>query len=460
MESPGVGEAGAGLCSFLIEDITERKRAEADLRVAKEQAEAASHAKDRFLAVLSHELRTPLTPVMIAVGSLIESGPDPEILPDLEMIRRNIELEARLIDDLLDLSRIVRGRLRLDLEVVNLHQALRRAEEICREETFVAGLEVCLVLEARDHHVEADHARLMQIAWNLVRNAAKFTPAGGRLIVRTTNEPGPSGGDDDPRIVVEFADTGIGIAPDLLPRIFEAFEQGYDDMRRRSRGLGLGLAICRSLAEAMGGRLTATSAGPGLGSTFRLEMATVAAPAAAPAMPPLPRSEPAAGLTPRHRPRARQRILLVEDNADTLRFLATVLGRRGYEVVTAETLAAARAALDRAERPFDLLLSDIELPDGSGLELVRGLRDRGDIPAIAMSGFGAEEDQQLSRSAGFLDHLIKPIDTTRLELAMQRATATAAPSGHADPRRAGDPTGPNGHDFEPGTSRATAAGPI
>ena len=139
MDSPGTG---GDLCSFLIEDITERKRTEEDLRVAKELAEAASRAKDRFLAVLSHELRTPLTPVMIAVSSLIESGPDPAILPELEMIRRNIELESRLIDDLLDLSRIARGRLRLDLEAVDMHQALRRAVEICRDETFVAGLEV------------------------------------------------------------------------------------------------------------------------------------------------------------------------------------------------------------------------------------------------------------------------------------------------------------------------------
>ncbi|MHB1560097.1 MAG: sensor histidine kinase, partial [Isosphaeraceae bacterium] len=267
----------AGLFSFLIEDVTERKRAEVELRVAKEQAEAASRAKDRFLAVLSHELRTPLTPVMIAVSSLIESNAAPSILPELEMIRRNIELESRLIDDLLDLSRIARGRLRLDIEVVDMHQALRRAAEICRDETFVAGLDVCLVLEAREYHVSADHARIMQIAWNLVRNAAKFTPAGGRLIVHTANESGPTPGVVN--LVVEFADTGIGIAPELLPRIFEAFEQGYNDLRRRSRGLGLGLAICRSLAEAMGGRLTATSPGPGLGSTFRLEIATVPAPA-------------------------------------------------------------------------------------------------------------------------------------------------------------------------------------
>lgn len=461
MDPPGDGE---GLCSFLIEDITERKRAEAELRIAKEQAEAASRAKDRFLAVLSHELRTPLTPVVIAVSSLIESNPDPSILPELEMIRRNIELESRLIDDLLDLSRIARGRLRLDFEVVDLHQALRRAAEICREETFVAGLDVCLVLEAREYHVYADHARIMQIAWNLVRNAAKFTRAGGRLIVRTSNEPGPEPG--DAVLVVEFADTGIGIAPELLPRIFEAFEQGYDDLRGRSRGLGLGLAICRSLAEAMDGRLTATSPGPGLGSTFRLEIATVAAPSAAtvpvPAATPASvaasgrsRDESAHSQASRSCPRSGLRILLVEDNEDTLRFLATVLRRRGHEVVTAGTLAEARAALGSPGRTFDLLLSDIELPDGTGLELIRGLRDRGGIPGIAMSGFGAEEDQQLSRSAGFLERLIKPIDPARLEAAIQRA-ASVSQSGRSDAVVTGDSSGPDGRDAGPSSVPASA----
>src|SRR5262249_36447236 len=164
MGTPGSVPA---LCSFIVEDISDRKRAEADLREAKELAEAACQAKDRFLAVLSHELRTPLTPVLFAVSSLLESKRNEALLPTLEMIHRNIELEARLIDDLLDLSRLSRGQLRLDLEVVDVHEAVRQAIEICRDETLIAGLNVGIELDAVHHHVTADHARLMQVAWNL-----------------------------------------------------------------------------------------------------------------------------------------------------------------------------------------------------------------------------------------------------------------------------------------------------
>jgi PAS domain S-box-containing protein len=422
MDTPG---SAGDLCSFIIEDITALKRTEEDLRVAKEVAEAASRAKDRFLAVLSHELRTPLTPTLIAVSSMIESKPDPALLPALEMIRRNIELEARLIDDLLDLSRIVRGRLRLDPEVVDVHQVIRRAVEICRDEVLVAGLVVLTELKARYHHVMADHARILQVTWNLIHNAVKFTPPDGRLTIRTINAPGPAepakppGESPPPHLIVEFEDTGIGIAPEVLVRIFDAFEQGHDDMRGRSRGLGLGLAISRSLAKVMGGRLTATSAGSGLGSTFRLELTTVPAPAVTTATGRGTTRLAAPPAAPRGSP---LRILLVEDNADTLKFLATVLRRRGHEVVTADCLAAARAVVDGPKARFDLLLSDVELPDGNGLELMRELAARKNWLGIAMSGFGTEEDLQLSRAAGFFDHLTKPIDLNQLDDAIHRAT--------------------------------------
>jgi PAS domain S-box-containing protein len=421
MGPPGAEPA---LCSFIVEDITDRKRTEEALRDAKELAEAACQAKDRFLAVLSHELRTPLTPVLMAVSSLLESKPSAALLPTLEMIHRNIELEARLINDLLDTSRLGRGRLRLDLETVDIHEAIKRAIEICRDETMVAGLHVVAELKAACHYVTADHARLMQIAWNLIHNAAKFTPPEGRLTIRTINPARPPGADGGPEsIVVEFEDTGIGIDPAMLPRIFETFEQGPDNPRGRSGGLGLGLAISRSLTEALGGRLTASSRGRGLGSTFRVELTTVPATAesahggSTAVTTRSPTAEPC---------RAGLRILVVEDNRDTLRYLATVLRSRGHDVVTADGFASARAAVAEAQTPFDLLLSDIELPDGDGLCLMRELRATSDLLGIALSGFGTEEDVRQSRAAGFSDHLTKPIDINRLEAAIRRATALAA----------------------------------
>jgi PAS domain S-box-containing protein len=443
MCTPGSDRA---LCSFIVEDITDRKRTEEDLRDAKELAEAACQAKDRFLAVLSHELRTPLTPVLIAVSSMLESNPGLALLPTLEMIHRNIELEARLIDDLLDLSRFSRGQLRLDLEIIDIHEAIQRAIEICRDDTLVAGLDVVTELDAPHHHVSADHARVMQIVWNLIRNAAKFTPPEGRLTIRTTNPPEPlNTGRGHPHcLVVEFEDTGIGIDPEVLPRIFEAFEQGHDDLRGRSGGLGLGLAISRSLAEALGGRLTASSRGRGLGSTFRVALSTVPA-ADIPAAAGSGTAAPTLPLAAVHR--SDLRILLVEDNKDTLRFLATVLRERGHDVVTADRVATARAAVDEAKVPFDLLLSDIELPDGDGLYLMRELSASADMLGIAVSGFGADEDLRLSREAGFFDHLTKPVDLNRLEAAIDRATSRAAGRG-------GEPANPS----EPHRSRAKGTG--
>jgi signal transduction histidine kinase/ActR/RegA family two-component response regulator len=423
--------SGRTLCSFIVEDITERKRSEEELRAAKEMAEAACQAKDRFLAVLSHELRTPLNPVLIGISSILESNSNQDLSPTLRMIQRNIELEARLIDDLLDLARVGRGQMRLDLEIVNIHEAILRSVEICRDVTLIAGLEVVTELDAPDHHVTADFARVMQVVWNLIRNAAKFTSRSGRLVIRTRNrsEPPHAAGSHADLVVVEFEDTGVGIDPAVLPRIFEPFEQCHDDLRGKSGGLGLGLAISYSLALALGGRLEASSRGRGYGSTFRLELATVPEPAVPAAL--------ASGSTPHPSPsnatnRADLRILLVEDNMDTLQYLASVLRQRGHDVVTADRVASARAAVDQATVPFDLLLSDIELPDGDGLYLMRELNTRRPMPGIAVSGFGAPEDLRLSREAGFLDHLTKPVDLNQLDAAIRRVTSDGGKPG--DPR--------------------------
>ncbi len=423
---------------LVFRDVTDRRRHEQERecllaaeQLARSEAESANRAKDRFLAVLSHELRTPLTPVLFAASSLLEEDRhslDPCVRSVLEMVQRNVELEARLIDDLLDVSRIARGGLVLDLKTVDVHQAIRDCVEICREETSAAGLNVLLDLTASDHHVKGDRARLFQVVWNLVRNAARFTAGAGTLWIRTSNtagtcgEQGPGssalGAGVSHRLIVEFADTGIGIDPAMHDRVFEPFYQGDADVRRRPAGLGLGLAISRSIAEAHGGRLALESSTPGQGSRFRVELDTVPADATTPSEPIRAPARPPGrpGLT----------ILLVEDNQETLRYLTLMLRKRNYNVVPAESLSAALAAA--AESQFDLLISDIELPDGSGLELIHGLGDGRKVPAIAMSGFGSEEDVQLSEGAGFAEHLTKPIDLNRLESAIRRVTSPVATS--------------------------------
>jgi signal transduction histidine kinase len=262
-------------------------------------AQQANQAKDRFLAVLSHELRTPLTPVLLSVGSLLdEEDVAPEIREHLEMIRRNIELETQLLNDLFDTARIQRGLFRLKFNRLNLHEVISRAREICFTTIFEAGLEVFEDFAAEDHHIQGDSTRLMQLFWNLIRNAARFAQPGSSLKIRTVNadcglaasacEPGTTNSDVSGRsagsepaarlLVVEFQDTGIGIAPELLERIFDPFVQAGEELPKRESGLGLGLAIGRQVAEAHGGRLTAFSPGPGQGATFRLELMTAPEP--------------------------------------------------------------------------------------------------------------------------------------------------------------------------------------
>jgi len=235
----------------------------------------ANRAKDRFLAALSHELRTPLTPVQLALFSLqTEEQLSPAGREALAMISRNLEVERQLIDDLLDVSRIVHGKLELRPEPVDVHGCVRAALGVCRSALAAKGLEVSLHLEAVNPTVGGDQARLQQVFWNLLHNAAKFTPEGGAVAVRSR---GLAGGG----VAVEVSDTGDGIAPELMAKLFNAFEQGGAEVGRRHGGLGLGLAICRGIIQAHGGRIGATSAGLGRGTTFTVEL-----PAGPPSQPP------------------------------------------------------------------------------------------------------------------------------------------------------------------------------
>lgn len=380
-------------------DVDDLKTAETRLRQAKEEAEAANRAKDQFLAALSHELRTPLTPIL-AIASVMEKDPD---LPDymrkqVESVRRNAELEARLIDDLLDLTRIAKGKLKIERQPVEISEALEDVIGICRAEIAAKGLRLESNGAGSGTFVEADPARIRQVFWNVLKNAVKFTPRGGRISLRAIQlAPG--------RIAVEVADSGVGIEPSELSRIFQPFQQAGE-----RGGLGLGLAISSTFVQAHGGTLTASSEGRGHGATFRIELPTLAQteqpPREAGSAPGV--SNPCEG----------RRLLLVEDHADTLSAARDLLSELGCEVVAArsveEALAAARA------QPFDLVVSDLGLPDGSGLDLMRELHRHYGLAGIALTGYGMEEDQRLSREAGFVEHLVKPITLERLEAAIDR----------------------------------------
>jgi PAS domain S-box-containing protein len=387
--------------SKIARDISIQKRIQKELEEAKNAADAANRAKDHFLSVLSHELRTPLTPVLGSLSYLErQPGLSDELRSELGMLRRNVQTEARLVDDLLDLTRISRGKMKLHLEVVDLHDSLRNSIGMMQGEIDGKDLELTTALRAKTHHVWGDAGRLQQVFLNILSNAAKFTPPGGAIAVRTSN--------DGERLMVEISDNGAGIAPDMLSRLFEAFEQSEDS--RKLGGLGLGLSICKSLMEMHGGELTAASGGVGKGATFRMELKTIPAQSA---------GGTPSGVVPALNSRCR--VLLVEDHLDTRRVMVRLLKSFGCTVTEASSVAEALAAANRDD--FDVLLSDIGLPDGSGTEIMNELKSRKTIKGIAVSGYGQDYDIQRSREAGFEMHLIKPINIQTLRDSIRRVTA-------------------------------------
>lgn len=384
--------------------ISERNRAQAAIEQQKEAVEAANRTKDNFLAMLSHELRTPLTPVIAALDALETETTESELAQcSLSMIRRNVELESQLIDDLLDLTRIAKDKLQLRFGSLDAQAIISNVVEICRAEAQDRRVNLHVNLRAGAHHVLADAAKFQQIVWNLMKNAIKFTGEDGDVIISTTN-PEPQ------TLVISVQDTGIGIEPEIMSRIFDPFEQGEHAFQRRYGGLGLGLAISKSLAQAHGGTLTARSDGRDRGSVFTLTMTTVSPPTRVVKLAtPVPETRPL-------------RILLVDDHLDTCSALERLLVRRGHLVAAAHNVRSAMEAAARS--PFDLLISDIALPDGSGTELMTYLRAISHIPGIAISGFGMNGDIEKSFEAGFAEHLVKPVKMEKLEAAIDRVMAT------------------------------------
>jgi PAS domain S-box-containing protein len=386
---------------LVFRDFSAHKEAEQALMKAKEDAEAANVAKDRFLAMVSHELRTPLTPVL-ATLSLWEMGGDlpQQLQGDLRMLRQSVELEARIIDDLLDLTRTQRGILTLKTEETDVYELLGSITELCQSEARGKNLDLGLRLDAKRRYVHTDAARLQQIFWNVLRNAIKFTEAGGKVTISATDSP-------EGEIVVTVTDTGIGMNSEMLSRLFVPFEQGEQTISRRYGGLGLGMAISSALAELMGGHLTAKSEGLGKGSTFTLTLPASERPTE-PHKPAI--TQPLTAPAPK-------RILLVEDHSVTAEVLQRILTGRGHRVTTASTASAALRLVESED--FDLLICDIGLPDASGLDVVRAARERAPgIAAIAVTGFGMEEDIAASKAAGFDAHLTKPINIQTLETAI------------------------------------------
>jgi PAS domain S-box-containing protein len=402
----------------VTEDITGSKRTEKELERARDEALAASRAKDDFLAALSHELRTPLNPVLLLASEAAEdSSLPPGARADFATIRKNVELEARLIDDLLDLTRITRGKLPLDMQSHDVHTILRDALATVQGELDRKSIRPKLNFAASNSLVLGDAVRLQQIFWNVLKNAVKFTPEGGNVsvVTRVSTDTGD--------FTVEISDSGIGMLPSELERIFDAFSQGDHaggGGSHRFGGVGLGLAISRMLVELHHGSIRASSAGRGCGAKFTIELPLVHMDSRSPL--PSPFSGPATLLEtpsdPELTPTLKGRILLIEDHAPTRLTLQQLLLRRNFEVVAAGSVSEARDLMTREQ--VDFVISDIGLPDGNAYDLMAELRARLGLTGIALTGYGMESDIARSHAAGFVIHLTKPLRVQSLDEALAK----------------------------------------
>ena len=384
---------------YLVEDKTR------DVTLRQELI-GANAAKDQFLAQLSHELRSPLTPVIAMVGELEAELPDSKPVKEaLEVVRRNVELEARLIDDLLDITRISKGKLQLSFEPISIHQILQRAYEICRAEIEANNLEVNFGLRAVHTYVEGDPARLQQVFWNLIKNSVKFTPEKGRISIETLN-PGRT------KSRYALSTPALASSPKQSIKFLTHLNRDRVISPRRFGGLGLGLTISKTLIDAHGGHIHVESSGKNQGAMFTVELNTVESPIERDGHgEDRPTSETGCRCCESPaRPAG-------DDHYDTCLGMKRMLERRGYQITVAHS---AEQAVEKVRtQEFDLLISDIGLPDRSGYELMREVRLNKRLPGIALSGFGSEQDVNQAREAGFAEHLTKPINFERLEKTIQ-----------------------------------------
>ena len=335
-------------------------------------------------------------------------------------MQRNIALEARPIDDLLDLTRISKGKLALRAQDCEAHSLVGLAVEIVRDEAQAKGIGLGVDLAAMRTHFVGDPARVQQVFWNLLKNAVKFTPAGGQVSIRSH--------DEGEHLVIEVSDTGMGLSSEFLERVFNPFEQAGLTNNTRFGGLGLGLAIAKAIVEMHGGTIRAESAGLGRGATFRVELAAVERPLGITEETTQGHTAPSASRADPSLVAGTRRLLLVEDHAATLHVLTKLLSRAGYEVTTASSVAAARALAEKDH--FDLVVSDIGLPDGTGIGLMETLHSRHGLHGIALTGYGMEDDLRRTREVGFIEHLVKPVDFTQPRRAIKRAGLASVEAAH------------------------------
>ncbi len=381
-------------------------------RLARETAETADRAKEEFLAVLSHELRTPLNAVY-GWARLLQGGElrdEALVARALDAIVRNSDVQVQLIDDLLDLSRIASGKMRLDVKSLDMEDVVRGALDAVRPAADAKLIHIETVLDPGAGLVHGDPSRLQQVVWNLAMNAVKFTPRGGRVLLLLRRA------DDHVELVVR--DTGQGIAPDVLPHVFERFRQADSSSTRRHGGLGLGLALVRHLVELHGGEVAASSEGEGRGATF-----TVALPAAdaevpaEPVTPPPPHDASDAVSAPATQRLEDVRVLVADDDKDAVALAEAILTRAGAQV---RTCLSAADALDQLQRwRPDVLVSDVEMPVEDGYSLIRKVRalgeaEGGNTPAIALTAYGRAQDRKRALAAGYVMHVPKPVDPGEL----------------------------------------------
>jgi PAS domain S-box-containing protein len=423
----------------------ERERLLQSERAARGDLERQSRIKDEFLATLSHELRTPLTSVLAWTQMLQRTGVEGKVARGLEVIERNARAQARLVEDLLEMSRIISGKVRLDVQTIDIEDVASAAFASVKPSADAKGVQLSKALCPVPGPVLGDASRLQQVVWNILTNAVKFTPAGGRVSVLVAPVDG--------RVKIQVQDTGVGIKPEFLPHVFDRFRQADGSTTRRHGGLGLGLSIVRQLVDLHGGAVRADSAGEGAGATFTVELPL--APAirdeAAHARADVASPQPAA---PGELPGVR--VLAVDDDPDTREAIQQMLLGFGAQVLTASSADEALAILGR-ER-VDVLLSDIGMPERDGYSLITEVRGREAgraerLPAIALTAFARPEDRRRTNLAGFDAHVAKPIEPMELIMAIANVTRRP-PASAAD----GAPPSSAGENVPPVTTSSAAPG--